>query len=870
MEKLLRRPPIVAELMPKDASNPDAPEIRAGLDSLTTSQESVDALLARLRTDRVIYIPIRHHSPACALNVRKTILERRPSAVLVEGPADMTPLVKFILHPETRTPFAVYTTYADKAGRLGPLNDQDGKKREAARFAAYFPFCDYSPELAALRAGKEVGAELRFIDLTWPQHVLAERREEFDTARPRSSSLLDEAYLRRSVYLRTLASRCRCRDVNELWDQLFEITVGDMAPDDFFRRVAAYCLMARLDTPSETMQRDGTLVRERAMAIAIRDQFNRNKKKGLAGPVIVVTGGFHTAALPDLVDAKRSPEKVETLDLAADEAQTVLMRYSFDRLDALNGYASGMPAPHYYQQVWKLLGAGRADPYSQIAASVVVQIGRLSREKELPFALSTADEIAALEQANRLARLRGHPGPSREDLLDGIRSSFVKGALDVEGAVVLSIVRHVLAGTGVGNIPAGAGVPPLVEDFRRRATALGLAINDTVSKKLSLDLYRNQSHRELSRFLHSMDHLKAALGSITGGPDFVRGRGLELMQEHWQYGWSPLVESALIEASVYGSTVEEACINRLRHRIAELEDSGQSRNTTEAVRMLIRACRMGLHGSVKDVIHLIDRNVAEDPSFASLVTGLGELTMLWQSREPLEAHRLPQIPLLAQTAYRRASFLSRDLATCPDDQQDSALAAMSSLRQILAGSREDLFDPSLFLDALADLLSAQKAPATIVGGAVGVLFGEGRITEESLLTLATGYLNASTGEPASKTGFLRGLLCTCREVAWRTPELVQRIDTLLRSLDENAFVNAVPDLRMAFTYLTPRETDRVAGLVANLHGEKDLGNLIHRDVNETQFAFNVKLSHAVSQWLKDEYLGNWLAGKEGGNGKPTA
>jgi Family of unknown function (DUF5682) len=286
--------------------------------------------------------------------------------------------------------------------------------------------------------------------------------------------------------------------------------------------------------------------------------------------------------------------------------------------------------------------------------------------------------------------------------------------------------------------------------------------------------------------------------------------------------------------------------------------------------MLIRACRMGLHGSVKDVIQLIDRNVAEDPSFASLVTGLGELTMLWQSREPLEAHRLPQIPLLAQTAYRRASFLSRDLATCPDDQQDSALAAMSSLRQILAGSREDLFDPSLFLDALADLLSGQKAPATIVGGAAGVLFGEGRITEESLLSLATGYLNASTGEPASKTGFLRGLLCTCREVAWRTPELVQRIDTLLRSLDENEFVNAVPDLRMAFTYLTPRETDRVAGLVANLHGEKDLGNLIHRDVNERQFAFNVKLSHAVSQWLKDEYIGNWLDGKEGGHGKPTA
>ena len=46
------------------------------------------------------------------------------------------------------------------------------------------------------------------------------------------------------------------------------------------------------------------------------------------------------------------------------------------------------------------------------------------------IALSTADEIAALQQARLLAALRGHPGPTREDLLDGVRSCFVKGAMD--------------------------------------------------------------------------------------------------------------------------------------------------------------------------------------------------------------------------------------------------------------------------------------------------------------------------------------------------------------------------------------------------------------------------------------------------------
>src|SRR4051812_18954175 len=82
------------------------------------AQRAADDLLARLRAGGVVYCPIRHHSPACAWHVRRAVLDLRPAAVLVEGPADLTPLVPLILDPAARTPFAAYVTYADKAGRL--------------------------------------------------------------------------------------------------------------------------------------------------------------------------------------------------------------------------------------------------------------------------------------------------------------------------------------------------------------------------------------------------------------------------------------------------------------------------------------------------------------------------------------------------------------------------------------------------------------------------------------------------------------------------------------------------------------------------------------------------------------------------------
>ena len=39
----------------------------------------------------LIIVGVRHHSPACARLVEQILIERRPRAVLIEGPADMNP-----------------------------------------------------------------------------------------------------------------------------------------------------------------------------------------------------------------------------------------------------------------------------------------------------------------------------------------------------------------------------------------------------------------------------------------------------------------------------------------------------------------------------------------------------------------------------------------------------------------------------------------------------------------------------------------------------------------------------------------------------------------------------------------------------------
>ena len=123
--------------------------------------------------------------------------------------------------------------------------------------------------------------------------------------------------------------------------------------------------------------------------------------------------------------------------------------------------------------------------------------------------------------------------------------------------------------------------------------------------------------------------------AVVAGPDFVLGKGLERIHEHWTYSWSPMTEGGLVGVAVYGSTVEEAASNRLREAIGRLDEEGRGRNAAIAVSMMVHACRMGLHRHAGDLLALIAAKIGEEPSFNGAVGAANQLLMLWQSREPL-------------------------------------------------------------------------------------------------------------------------------------------------------------------------------------------------------------------------------------------
>lgn len=819
-----------------------------------TDDSDLKKLLSRLVTERVIYFPIRHHSPACAWHVARLIREHQPASILIEGPEALDEYIPDLAAEDTVAPVALFTQFIDRKKITLPKPAEEAETKvllTPPRYAAYYPLCDYSPELVAIREGKKIDARLAFCDLNYADQIVVESHDS--TTWDRMDSLLDERHLTQNEYLVELARRRGCRDTNELWDRVFECDLRGNDTKGFMEKVAAYCHFARCNTVPETLETDGTLARETRMAQIIQKELTRLKRRKETRPLLVVTGGFHTPPLA--LKTADTKAKLPELDLTEDEALTAIIRYSFPQLDALNGYSAGMPSPLYYQRLWQRNATDETDPLEALSRELLVELPQRTREAKLAQTLSTADAIAAHHHACSLAQFRGNPGPMREDVLDGIRSSFVKGSLDAEGEMVLDLALQIMCGDAVGSLPPSARIHPLVRDFQYQANGLGLKLDSAVPKETALEIYRRDRHVRISRLFRCLDFLDVPFARLTAGPDFIAGTGLELQIEHWTHTWSPQTDSSLIAAAIHGTSITDAVIGKLQARQQQIEAEGGDAGATHAVALLVTCCRLGIGGFAKEFMPHVLAKLQSESDFGECMIATTQINLLHRHRSPLETDQQLNFTSLLTAAYHRCCHLVSELRHCPEDRVAPVLELLPAIREVLLpGSGEEVLDPSLFWIAAKSILNESGLPPTLSGGLHGLLYTAGELNQDDILEgIAASLLSADRNGPCIAR-FLHGLFALSRDLTWQSRELMQAIDNILQGWNDAEFHEALPHLRLAFTQHTPQETNQVAKLVSELTGGEALTDWYQRDLDEEMLQHHSTIAARVHESLEQDKL----------------
>jgi len=543
-----------------------------------------------------VILGVRHHSPACARLVADRIRALRPRHVLIEGPADFNERLAELSLPH-RLPLAVYSYFS--AG-TGP---------EERRCASWSPFAVYSPEWQALTVAREVGAQPWFIDLpAW--------HEAFADTLNRYADTDDEEHdARAAAYEAGLARALAVEGRDALWDHLFE---DELTSEALSARLTAYFESLR----GEDTGSPGNRAREAMMARWIAWAMARRE-----GPVLVVCGGYHAPALARAwpmvpVSGFRAgadglqPPDTPVPDDVAPRYGSYLVPYSFKRLDAFTGYASGMPSPAYHQWVWE---GGPAQAGRDLLRRV------LERLRGKRFPASTADVMAVQTHADALARLRGHAAVLRCDWLDALAGTLIKEALDAPlpwsyrgpirpgTAPVLVEVMDVLAGDVTGRLAPGTPQPPLVSAVEAELAAQGIVL----SGERRLDLWQPED-RVRSRLLHRLAVLAIPGIHRRDGPDLALAGD---RHETWTL-FEPLEQrAALIEAAGYGATLPDAARARLEEDLRRTPP-GPGRMAAVAAG-INRAAFAGLAGVSERLLAELQAAVAGEPHFESSVGAVG-------------------------------------------------------------------------------------------------------------------------------------------------------------------------------------------------------------------------------------------------------
>jgi hypothetical protein len=744
-------------------------------------------------------VGVRHHSPACARLVRDVVERMRPRWVLVEGPCDMNGRLDELALGHA-LPIAIFSYSASPAGSR--TLEESGPERERGSRGTWCPFCEYSPEWEALRVAREVGAQALFIDLPAWHPVFAGVENRYS-----------DRHVRESERVRALVAELGFEDSDALWDHLFE---QPQESAELQKRLREYFVAIRGDEPAG--ERDEP--RERWMAQYIA------WAAAQGGDIVVVCGGFHAPALESLWPSAGDAEP--RLDPPGPEVRigSYLVPYSFRRLDSFTGYESGMPSPAYHQAVWEKGPAAAAE--AMLFRAVAHLRSRAQR-------VSPADVIAASTLAHGLGALRGHKALARVDVLDGLAGALVKEALDAPlpwtrrgvlrkgtDAMLVEVVAA-FSGDRIGRLAPGTPRPPLVDDAFAELERVGVALAPS-PRQLKLEL-SDAGALAKSRVLHRLRVLGVPGVDRTSAPRF--GRGQTALVEQWSVRRTIEAEPALIEASLYGATLEAAAMGKLE------EGAASGADLAALADRLFEAAFCGLHGLTRRLLADSAAVVGAEPSLAVLGAALARLLGLWRYDAVLGAAGSRDLATILAAAFERGLWLFEGITGASAPAEPAHVRAVVALRDC-----ERLGGSELGLDVARARAVCERravdpdAPPAMRGAALGFLWSARPEHDAALEARAIASLRASS-TPAWLGDFLLGLFALAREEAMRAPGLVAAMDQALTALGREDFLIALPALRQAFAFFPPREKLAIAEAVLARHGAAghDPTTLLHAAVD---------------------------------------
>ncbi|TKZ35972.1 DUF5682 family protein [Brachyspira catarrhinii] len=748
--------------------------------------------------NNIKFFPVRHHSPACAYHLKKIIEDYKPENILIEGPSDANSLMEYMIDENTTPPFCIYSSYIDKS-------------KEKCR--SYYPFLDYSPEFVAIKKSHELKINCSFIDM--PFGSIIENSENNINKKPISIYDEDNNKFNVNDYTSRLTKKSGLKSFAEFWERDFEIKGILKNSEDFIKSVFALGYYMRF-IESEDIE---TKNREYFMAKNIKEFIDKK-----ANGILVITGSFHVKGIIDkLKDSENIEKEFNKLKkYNIQNSSNYLIPYSFEEADQRKGYIAGIEYPAFYNNIWKKLNEDLIEnAYTETVKNFIIKAAGINRDY---YNINIPDCINAYYMAINLAKLRGKNNAGVYELIDAVKSAFVKGEISLENTGNIELMMKLLSGIANGKVSSKSIVPPVVLDFRNLCKTHRIRIDKTETTESILDIIKDKNHFEKSKFFHKMRFLDIDFCKLIKGPDYIEKIDKNLAREIWKYKYNSQVEALLIDKSVYGTSVEELCLNFIKDKLKS------KLNAEEISKLIIESTVMGLYNFLIDNYNEIENIILSDNDFISLCKALDNFSYLIniekingninKERENIFSNVdiISKIKSLSKLGFILAT---QNMESIKNLDEESALKYSIYIKNLFIYTLEndDLDCKEIFYGSIDSMIQNTFGSSHIFAVCLSIKYKSGKIDAKEFASIISNFLE--TAETESIAYFLNGIFFIARDILFINNDLINEIDEAIKNIEENKFIEILPNLRFAFTNLTPTETERLSLIIAKLYQTKE-------------------------------------------------
>ena len=710
---------------------------------------------------------IRHHGPGSARSVADALDELAPTLVLIEGAPELDSIAALAGDPGMIPPVA---------GLVYAVDDP--------RRASFYPLASFSPEWVALRWALANGAGVRSIDLPETHGIaIRQRLAQLDGEPERIVPATAGDPRVGGDPITALAHAAGYDDPERWWEDAVEQRTGSVL-ERFAAITAAVAELRRDETAvASVIGDDGALdltaladpvgpamtaLREAAMRKSIRTALKGDDER-----IAVVCGAWHSPALePETFPAASVDDRL-LRGLPKTKVAAAWVPWTASRLSYASGYGAGVSSPGWYRHLFEHARSGSA---SDVATVWLVRVAQELRHQGIDA--STASVVEAARLASALAAVRGRPRAGLAELDDAALSVLADG-----NPLPLTLVRdRLVVGEDIGSVPESAPLTPLAADLERaqKAARLRPAAN---AQTLTLDL-RTDAGRARSTLLHRM----RVLGIPWGRPADA-GRTTGTFREAWELSWTPELAVAVVEASVFGTTLASATV-------AKVAQSARDASSLAELSELISACLLA-ETPVHDVVRRLAERAATHTEALELLTAIEPLATVCRYGNVRGVDTAEVRAVLAETAVRACVGLP-PAAVGLDEEAAAALriAIESAHRGLNLLEDEELL--GRWRLALGELADRDRIPGLLSGRATRMLLDAAVLDTADVATRMSRALSLAA-DPVDAAGWIDGFLTGDAVVLIHDLILLGLLDDWIAGTDTAVFDDVLPLLRRTFS-----------------------------------------------------------------------